>query len=125
MSDTNYTTFIDNAGRCLFGEVKLDTDSSLTVKNPVMITVQQQQNGQMAVQLFPLFFAEFVQPEEGDRSNYFTYSKNAIAIGSDFDIEPRIIDQYLKIVNPVLEQQQVVNDNPQGEPEVIKLFDEE
>mgnify|MGYP003124501614 CR=1 FL=1 len=125
MSDTNYTTFIDNAGRCLFGEVKLDTDSSLTVKNPVMITVQQQQNGQMAVQLFPLFFAEFVQPEEGDRSNYFTYSKNAIAIGSDFDIEPRIIDQYKKIVNPVLEQQQVVNDNPQGEPEVIKLFDEE
>ena len=125
MSDTNYTTFIDNAGRCLFGEVKLDTDSSLTVKNPVMITVQQQQNGQMAVQLFHLFFAEFVQPEEGDRSNYFTYSKNAIAIGSDFDIEPRIIDQYLKIVNPVLEQQQVVNDNPQGEPEVIKLFDEE
>jgi len=125
MSDTNYTTFIDNAGRCLFGEVKLDTDSSLTVKNPVMITVQQQQNGQMAVQLFPLFFAEFVQPEEGDRSNYFTYSKDAIAVGSDFNIEPRIIEQYLKIVNPVLEQQQVVNDNPQGEPEVIKLFDEE
>lgn len=126
MSDKNYTTFIDNAGRCLFGEVKVETGDSIQVRNPVMISVQQQQNGQMAVQLFPLFFAEFVKPgDDRDRSNYFTYSKSAIAVGTEFEIEPRIIEQYEKIVNPQLvTESDVVNDNPKGEPEVIKLFDE-
>ena len=88
-----------------------------------MITVQQQQNGQMAVQLFPLCFAEFVNPsEENNRANFFSYSKTTIALGSNFNIEPRIVEQYIKIVNPHLAP---VNDQPQGEPETIKLFDEE
>ena len=122
MSDKNYTTFIDNAGRAIFAELDSETDDKLVAKNPVMITVQQGENGQMAVQLFPLFFQEFVQPGENDsRANYFTYSKGNIAVGSNFEIEARIADQYEKIVNPVL----VPADQPAGEePEVIKLFDE-
>jgi hypothetical protein len=80
MADKNYTTFIDNAGRAIFGEVNSDTKDSLQVKNPVMITVQQQQNGQMAVQLFPLFFQEFVNPGENDRrDNFFTYPDETIS----------------------------------------------
>ena len=125
MAEKNYITFIDNAGRALFGEVSTETDSSLQVKNPVMITVQQQQNGQMAVQLFPLFFQEFVVPADGDvRDNFFTYQKSNIAIGSGFNIEPRIIEQYQRIVTPQL----VAADAPANsneEPEVIKLFDDE
>ena len=131
MSDTNYTTFIDNAGRTLFGELAAETDSSLTVKNPVMITVQQQQNGQMAVQLFPLFFAEFVKEVEGQdqRTTEFTYSKSSIAIGGNFDIDPRIVEQYSKVTNPVLVPADQQGVPPQGaaeesDPEVIKLFDE-
>ena len=127
MSDSKkYKVFIDNAGRCLFGEVASESDSSLEVQNLVMITVQQQQNGQMAVQLFPLFFPEFVVAENDSRANYFEYSKSNIALGNNFNIEPRIVDQYEKIVNPQLvANQQPINDNPVGEPEVIKLFDEE
>jgi len=129
MSDTNYTTFIDNAGRTLFGEAVSETDCSVTVKNPVMITVQQQQNGQMAVQLFPLFFAEFIVPNDGDRDSNFTYSKGSIAVGENFEIDPRIIEQYEKVVNPTL----VAADAPEpvpaaaaseSDPEVIKLFDD-
>ncbi len=122
MSDKKYTTFIDNAGRALFAELESETTDNLVAKNPVMITVQQGENGQMAVQLFPLFFQEFVQPgEDESRANYFTYSKNNIALGSNFKIEARIAEQYDKIVNPVL----VPAGNPTDEePEVIKLFDE-
>lgn len=123
MSDKNYITFIDNSGRALFAEKDSETDTTIKTKNPVMITVQQQQNGQMAVQLFPLFFQEFVTPTNDSRDNYFTYNKSTIAIGSDFQIEPRIIEQYDRIVNPQL----VPNNNIQGseqEPENIKLFDE-
>jgi hypothetical protein len=125
MEETKYSTFIDNAGRSIFGEVAAETPDTLQLKNPVMITVQQQQNGQMAVQLFPLFFQEFVQPDsENSRNNFFTYNKNNIAVGVGFNIEPRIVEQYTRIVNPQLVP--VTSDAPQGneEPEVIKLFDE-
>ena len=122
MEDKNYTTFIDNAGRAIFAELDSETDDKLVAKNPVMITVQQGENGQMAVQLFPLFFQEFVEPGKDDvRANYFTYAKNNIAIGSNFNIEPRITEQYLKIVNPMLVP---ADQSAGGEAEVIKLFDE-
>ena len=121
MADKKYTTFIDNAGRAIFAEVESETPDNLVAKNPVMITVQQGENGQMAVQLFPLFFQEFVQPDENDsRANYFTYTKNNIAVGSNFAIENRIAEQYEKIVNPVL-----VPANQSADGDVIKLFDEE
>ena len=64
MADKKYIQFIDNSGRAILGVNSLETDNSLKVENPVMITVQQQQNGQMAVQLFPLFFQEFVNPDK-------------------------------------------------------------
>jgi len=124
MSDKKITTFIDNAGRNILGVVSSEDDSNVKVENPVMITVQQQQNGQMAVQLFPLFFQEFVQEGENKRSNFFVYKKSSIAMGEDFNVEPRIIEQYEKIVNPTL--QPVPTQAASNEqPEVIKLFDDE
>lgn len=124
MSDINYTTFIDNAGRAIFGVVQSETQDSITVKNPVMIVVNQQQNGQMAVQLFPIFFQEFVvESSETGRANFFTYSKSNIALGNSFEVEPRIAEQYQRIVNPQLVAADASGND--GEPEVIKLFDEE
>ena len=123
MEDKKYTTFIDNAGRAVFTEVDNETSEEIVAKNPVMITVQQSEQGQMAVQLFPLFFQEFVEPDDNEsRANYFTYRKNNIALGSGFTIESRIVDQYEKIVNPMLVPNNPTDDNE--EPEVIKLFDE-
>ena len=121
MSDNkNYITFIDSAGRSIFGAVTEETEQSLKVENPVMIIVQQQENGQMSVQLFPLFFPEFVEAPEGeDRHSYFTYSKSNIAVASGF------VEQYTKIVNPSLVPVKEPGGQVQNaEPEVIKLFDE-
>ena len=129
-NNKTYKTFIDNAGRSIYGAVKEETDTTLVVENPVMITVQQQQNGQMAVQLFPLFFAEFINPsEDQSRDSFFTYNKASIAVGTDFEIDPSITDQYDKIVNPVLvpegQQPTTVDAGSEAEePEVIKLFDD-
>jgi hypothetical protein len=125
MTDKKYTTFIDNAGRTVFGE-EVSRGDFIQVKSPVMITVQPQQDGQMAVQLFPLFFPEFIQPvgEDAERSTVFSWSVNNIALGSEFEIEPRIIDQYEKVVNPVLVPVEAAAEEAQDDEEVIKLFDE-
>lgn len=122
MSEINYTTFIDNAGRSIFGINSSETKTSITVENPVMIHVAQQENGQMAVQLFPIFFAEFVQPgEDESRKNYFTYTKSSVALGEGFNVDDRIIEQYERIVNPTLVP---AGSAEPEEAEVIKLFDE-
>ena len=124
MKEKKYSTFIDNAGRAVFAEVEKETSEELVTKNPVMITVQQGEQGQMAVQLFPLFFQEFVTPDNNEsRANYFTYRKSNIALGTGFSIESRIVQQYEKIVNPTLVPNVPAADNNE-EPEVIKLFDE-
>lgn len=125
MEEKNYSTFIDNAGRAVFTEVEKETSEELVAKNPVMIIVQQGEQGQMAVQLFPLFFQEFVTPDSNEsRDNYFTYRKSNIAVGTGFSIESRIVEQYKKIVNPTLVPNAPAAGNNE-EPEVIKLFDEE
>lgn len=124
MEEKTYITFIDNAGRSIFGINSGETDKNITVENPVMIHVAQQENGQMAVQLFPLFFAEFVKPTEDDtRKNFFTYDKSSVAVGSGFDVDPRIAEQYERIVNPTLVPN--TSAGTSEEPEVIKLFDDE
>ena len=122
MSDKTYITFIDNAGRSIFGEVKEESKTLIDVKNPVMIAVQQQQDGQMAVQLFPLFFAEFVTDSDTTgRDTIFSYIKNNIAIGKEFNVDPRIVTQYEKVVNPTLVP---VGEEAVEDAEVIKLFDD-
>ena len=122
MEEKTYITFIDSAGRSIFGTLAEETSDAIKVQNPVMIGVQQQENSQLSVQLFPLFFAEFVAPvgDSAARNNYFTYSKSAIATGTGFDVDPRISAQYEKIVKPVL----VSVDAPTDDGEVIKLFDD-
>jgi hypothetical protein len=123
MSDKTYITFIDNSGRSILGTTAEDTVDTLKVNDPVMVLVQQQENGQMAVQLYPLFFAEFIKPtEDGSRSTAFTYNKATVAIGTGFDLDPRIIEQYEKIINPTLVP--VGGDEAVEDAEVIKLFDE-
>ena len=51
---TYYITIIDNTGRNIIGVLENETDTTIDIKNPVMITVQPQ-NGQFSVQLIPLF----------------------------------------------------------------------
>ena len=55
MSNT-YVTIIDNTGRNILGVLSNESDTTLDILNPVMITVQPQ-NGQFQVQLIPLFLA--------------------------------------------------------------------
>ena len=126
MADKKYITFIDSVGRAIFGVNTSENDESITVQNPVMITVQQQEQGQMAVQLFPLFFQEFVVPDEdGKRYNNFDFKKATMAVASDLNIEPRIIEQYERIVNLQLAPAATQDNNSGGDKEVINLFDDE
>lgn len=110
-------TFIDSIGRTLLGEEAEQTGSLLKVKNPAMINVAQTQNGQLQVQLIPLFFSEFVSEEKKKEGTVWSYNLNTVVLG-DVDLDARLVEQYTRIFNAVPASA------PAEQEPVIKLFDE-
>ena len=112
-------TFIDSIGRTILGEEVNRTDTTLVVKNPAMINVNQAQNGQLQVQLIPLFFAEFVDSATRADGTLWNFNLASLTLG-EVVIDPRLLDQYSKVFG-------AANLDPQGSPaeeSVVKLFDE-
>ena len=119
-----YVTIIDNTGRNILGLKGNETDNTLDILSPVMITVQPQ-NGQFQVQLIPLFLAEFITPDPVNARNFtFTYTKANVAIGSGFTVDEKITSQYDKILDASNTFKQEAAPATGAKPEVIKLFEE-
>ena len=115
MSDI--TTIVDQIGRTVVGVKKEETDTTLTLHNPVIIHVQPDpQSGQLQVQSFPYLFMEFIKGESKEQNNW-TFNKSSIAI-SDVELDDKIVAQYENINSP---KPPVAA--PAEEPEVVKLFD--
>lgn len=109
-------TIIDHIGRTVIGTEVSNTDTHLTLNNPVIIHVQpNQQTGQIQVQSFPYIFMEFLD-KETRATNHWTFNKQSI-VTSTVVLEEKIIAQYNAINAP---QTQVV---AEADPEVIRLFE--
>jgi hypothetical protein len=110
--------FIDQIGRTILGDEVSRENGLLAVKNPCMINVNQLQNGQLQVQLFPLFFPEFLDESSRSSGTVFEFPLNSIALGKNISVDDRLKEQYTRICNPPPA-------SPSNEePPVIKLFDE-
>ena len=109
-------TIVDNIGRTVIGTEVSQDDKTITLNNPVIIHLQPNpQNGQLQVQSFPYIFMEFLTPESRNK-NHWTFNKSHIVL-SEVELESKIIAQYNNINTPQISA-------PQGEPEVIKLFED-
>jgi len=110
-------TIVDHIGRTVIGKLVSESETTLTLKNPVIVHVQPNpQTGQLQVQSFPYLFMEFIK---GDKEqNNWTFAKSAIAI-SDVELDDKIVMQYENINSP----QPAIAQS--AEPEVIRLFDED
>jgi len=117
----NYVTIIDNSGRNILGVLKSETNTDITIENPVMILVQPQ-NGSFQVQLIPLFLAEFIETDDTTKKNFsFTFSKSNVGVGKGFAVGSQITSQYDKVMEAMNAPQGAITN---AAPEVIKLFDE-
>jgi len=111
---TKIKTIIDHIGRTVIGVEVSESETTLTLNNPVIIHVQPSpQTGQLQVQSFPYVFMEFLTPASREK-NYWTFNKSSIVL-SEVDLDDKIIAQYNNINTPPA---------PQPEPEVIKLFED-
>lgn len=110
-----HIVIIDQIGRNIIGKLVGETDSTLTLHNPVIVFVQPEQSGQIQVQSFPVFFFEFIDKEFRGQNNW-TYNKANIVV-SDVVLDARILAQYDKINTPPVESEAV----PSSSPKVVSI----
>jgi hypothetical protein len=114
--------FFDTVGRTILGEKLEDktTDKVLSIKNPAVVHIMpNQQTGQLQLQILPLFFKEFLADK--DTGTVWNYNRENITEAVDVTFDFKLEAQYRQIFasGPAPAPQQ-----PQGQSEVIKLFDE-
>lgn len=97
-----HVAIIDQIGRNIIGKLVGETETTLTLNNPVILFVQPEQTGQIQVQSFPVFFFEFINKEYRNQNNW-TFNKANI-VTSDVVLDDRILLQYEKINTPPVEQ---------------------
>jgi hypothetical protein len=125
MSNTENKTvvFFDTVGRTILGE-KIEaetTDKVLAIKNPAVVHIMpNQQTGQLQLQILPLFFKEFLA--EKDAGTTWKYNRENITEAVDVTFDFKLEAQYRQIFSatPAAPAPQ----QPQGSPDVVKLFDE-
>jgi hypothetical protein len=115
MDKEKHIVIIDQIGRNIIGKLVSETDTTLTLNNPVIVFVQPEQSGQIQVQSFPVFFFEFINKEFRGQNNW-TYNKANI-VTSDVVLDDRILSQYEKINTPPVEPQAA----PSPSPKVINI----
>lgn len=105
-----HIAIIDQIGRNIIGKLVDETETTLTLNNPVILFVQPEQTGQIQVQSFPVFFFEFINKEFRGQNNW-TFNKANI-VTSDVVLDDRILLQYEKINTPPVEPQSTPSSNP-------------
>lgn len=120
---------IDSVGRTIVGPQK-ETKTSIEVENPAIVNIDvRQDTGQIAVQLIPYIFREFVDQELRTGTVTWSFPKDSVVTSPDLKVDPALQKQYENVFNQPGGQ---LSPNPpasapaaeQKEPEVVKLFDE-
>ena len=120
MTKDDLVLFLDGIGRTLLGEKVGDTKTTLEVKNPSVLHVQpNSENGQIQVQLIPVFFKEFAAP---DSDGTWNFNKNNITLCKGVQLDDRLVSQYENMYS-VVEAPEPVGAGA-GDAPVVKLFDD-
>jgi len=125
MTANDLVLFLDSIGRTVIGELKQETKTTLQVKNPsVLHVVPNQENGQIQVQLIPVFFKEFADPTaSGDTT--WGYLKSNVTKATDVKLDERLVTQYSNMYSVI--QQPTPGEAAAattGDAPVVKLFDD-
>lgn len=134
---TKLTPFVDNVGRIIIGRVDpkgpSKTATSMQVKNPAIVNIQMQEDGQVSVQLIPYMFREFMT-KASQQEAVWDFKLDTITFSRDVELDDRINEQYSQIFEMSDEEREklLAKIKSEGEEttsssatETVKLFDEE
>ncbi len=127
---TKLIAFYDTVGRTILGErvEARSTDKYLVIKNPAVVhIVPNTQNGQLSLQILPLFFREFLADKT--ESTFWKYNRDLITESEDITFDFKLTAQYQQIFLGGTAPAPGANgpagtQPPQNSTDVVKLFDE-
>ena len=128
--ETDINVLVDNVGRTIVGRIKKSTATAVTVENPAIVNIEvRQDTGQIAVQLLPYIFREFVAPEQRNGVVTWSFPKNSVVTSDDLKVDDALKEQYKNVYEQpagALSPTPAVETAPTEvvEPEVVKLFDD-
>jgi len=126
MSDK--VVFIDSIGRTILGEENSSksTKTSLAVDDPSIVFVQPNpENGQIQVQVIPLYFKELVAEKARKGKVTWLFNRSTIIPNSNLEIDDKLHQQYERVTSIDENPPGIVTSDDAGEPEVVKLFDDD
>lgn len=95
---TKLTLFLDAIGRTVLGEeVPSDKPNIMSVKNPVLLLTNADQQGRMSVQLLPILFREFLADPSEDVIFHFELDK--VTLTSAKELDYRLHAQWNQLFN--------------------------
>ena len=114
-TNSNLTVFLDSIGRTIIGTLLEENETILSIENPALVHIQTSvQNGQLQLQLLPLFFKEFQADKTA--STVWNYKKSTITAANKIEFHSQFQMQYNQLFS--------APPAPVTNPEVVKLFDE-
>ena len=130
--ETEINVLVDNVGRTIVGRIK-KVGTTVDVENPAIVNIEvRQDTGQIAVQLLPYIFREFVAPEQRTGTVTWKFPKASVVMSSDLKVDDALKQQYKNVYEQSVGS---LSPDPQAtpvetvptevvEPEVVKLFDD-
>jgi hypothetical protein len=120
---------VDAAGRTILGEHEKETKDNIVLKNPATLFIQpNQQTGQLAVQLIPFFFREFVEESSRPDGLCWTFNKAGTCYTDKFNLDERLYSQYEKMMTKEANSNPATVEEFEGaagkRAKEVKLFDE-
>lgn len=118
MENKEIVVFMDSVSRTLAGVKVSETETTVSIENPVIVNAMPNQNGQMSLQLIPVFFREILADKNQDC--VFDYQKDAIVTSNITALDENIEKQYAMLFQPIPEEL----DTDEGDSNnVIDLFE--
>lgn len=93
-----HVLIMDQVGRYIVGLLNDETETTLTLHNPIILSLEPGQNGQLAMNLFPLFFFELMDKDQREKNCWTFYKQNIVV--SNVELNPDIVARYTQINTP-------------------------
>ena len=99
MENKEMVVFLDSVSRTIAGVKVGETESTISVENPVIVNAIPNQQGQMSLQLIPVFFREVLADKNQDCT--FEFNKGQITESNISNMDKQIEMQYAILFKPV------------------------
>lgn len=125
MSNKNkISVLVDGVGRSIVGNFKNVGTKHVEVGNPAIVNIDiRQDTGQIAVQLVPFIFREFICTEQRDGELVWKFPRDSVTLCDELVVDDALIKQYSNVYKPAGASPAAAT--PGEEPGAIKVFDDE